>query len=173
MPVAGPDPRLPGTRLPRDAIAMSLRTHPFRHSIDTAIEIGATSERTWGVLTDFAAFADWNPFVREIRGALVPATSLHVTLAPPGGRPMRIRPRVVAVLPGRAFRWLGRLGVPGLFDGEHYFVVEPIGPERCRFEHGENFSGLLVGALRASLDGPVRDGFERFNAALKTRAERG
>ena len=34
--------------------------------------------------------------------------------------------------------------MPGLFDGEHYFTIEPLNGSRVRFVQGENFTGLLV-----------------------------
>lgn len=40
-----------------------------------------------------------------------------------------------------------------------------------RFTQGENFSGLLVGVLKASLDGGTKAGFMAMNTALKERAE--
>ena len=57
-----------------------------------------------------------------------------------------MRPTVVKLEPGRELRWLGSLGVTGLFDGEHGFRVVPEDVGRCRFEHFETFTGLLVGA---------------------------
>jgi len=32
------------------------------------IEIEAPTERVWGVLTDFAAYPEWNPFIRRVSG---------------------------------------------------------------------------------------------------------
>ncbi len=37
---------------------------------------------------------------------------------------MTMRPTVLVAEPGRELRWLGRLLVPGLFDGEHRFTIE-------------------------------------------------
>jgi hypothetical protein len=37
---------------------------------------------------------------------------------------------VLEVVPGRTLRWLGHLLVPGIFDGEHYFEIEPLGANR-------------------------------------------
>ena len=57
---------------------------------------------------------------------------------------MTLRPTIVKLEPGRELRWLGHLGVRGLFDGEHGFRVVPEDVGRCRFEQFETFTGLLV-----------------------------
>jgi hypothetical protein len=38
-----------------------------------------------------------------------------------------LRPSVLEVVPGRTLRWLGHLLLPGIFDGEHHFEIEPLG----------------------------------------------
>lgn len=38
-----------------------------------------------------------------------------------GGNAIMFRPRITVVEPPVAFEWLGRLGLPGLFDGRHRF----------------------------------------------------
>jgi len=143
----------------------------MKKELYTAIEIEAPAERVWQVLTDFEQFPDWNPFVRRIKGEAKSGTKLEAYLQPPGGRGMTFRPDVLKAEPNREFRWLGRLFFPGLFDGEHFFIIEPLGPDRVRFTHGELFSGLLVPLLAKSLDTNTRRGFELMNEALKARAE--
>jgi hypothetical protein len=85
---------------------------------------------------------------------------------------MTFRPVVLKVEPERELRWLGHLLIPGLFDGEHVFTVEPIGADRVRFTQRETFRGLLIPLFRKSLDVGTRGGFQLMNAALKSRAER-
>ena len=36
--------------------------------IQTEIEINASAEKVWRVLIDFAAYSEWNPFVRRVEG---------------------------------------------------------------------------------------------------------
>jgi hypothetical protein len=138
--------------------------------IERTIDIDASAERVWQVLVDFAHYPDWNPFVTSVSGEAVAGGRLKIRLQPPGGRGMTFRPRVLAAFPGREFRWLGRFLVPGLFDGEHSFVLEPVGPNRCRLVQAETFRGLFVALFGKGLDATA-EGFEQMNTALKTRAE--
>jgi hypothetical protein len=139
--------------------------------IHTEIEINAPAEKVWRELTDFAAYPEWNPFVRLVKGEVRVGARLHVTIQPSGGRGMSFRPTVLAAEPNRELRWLGRLWLPGLFDGEHSFSIEPLVQGRVRFVQQERFGGLLVPFLSEMLDGGVRRGFEEMNLALKVRAE--
>jgi hypothetical protein len=140
-------------------------------TLRTEIEIDAPVARVWAVLTDFAAFPRWNPFIRRVDGRPAERTRLSVTMQPPGGRAMTFHPTVVRVDDERHLSWRGRTLIPGVFDGHHYFELEPLGPERTRVVHGENFSGVLVPLLATTLRTTTRRGFERMNAALKARAE--
>lgn len=141
------------------------------HEVRTEIEINATAERVWAVLTDFRRHAEWNPFVRRIEGELREGGRLVVSVQPQGGRGMTFRPTVLKAAPNRELRWLGRLLMPGVFDGEHYFQIEEAEGGKCRLVHGERFSGVLVKMMRGSLEGGTRAGFEAMNRALKARAE--
>jgi hypothetical protein len=140
-------------------------------TLRTEIDITAPAERVWDVLTDFATYPQWNPFIRQVDGVLAPRARLRVRIRPPGGRVMTFRPTVLRVEDGRHFSWRGRTFVPGLFDGEHAFEVEPAAKGRVRFVHAEVFRGLLVPLLARTLRTRTRQGFEAMNAALKTRVE--
>jgi len=139
-------------------------------TIERAVEISATAEQAWAVLTDFAAYPGWNPFVQEVSGELVPGGRLTVRLRPPGGKGMTFRPRLLVVTPARELRWLGRFLVPGLFDGEHSFVITPTGAASCRLVQAEKFSGLLTLMSKGLLEGTAQ-GFDAMNAAFKARTE--
>jgi hypothetical protein len=141
--------------------------------IQTSIDIVASPTRVWSVLTDFPAYATWNPFITLIDGKPQPGARLRVTIAPPGRRPMTFRAVVLTATPRRELRWRGRLLVPGLFDGEHAFQLELLSTAVCRLHHTERFSGLLVGLMGGSLFDATREGFEAMNGALKRRAEEG
>lgn len=135
------------------------------------IEIQAPASRVWQVLTDFASYSEWNPFVRRINGQPKEGTRLKVYIEPPGAKGRIFWPKVLKAQPPRELRWLGWLLIPGLFDGDHLFSIERLGGSRVRFVQREIFSGLLVSFLMRGLDAKIRQGFEQMNQALKLRTE--
>ena len=72
-------------------------------------------------------------------------------IEPPGARASTFKPTVRAVEPNRELRWLGRLLVPGIFDGEHSLLIEPREGGRSHFVQSERFSGFLVGFVKGTL----------------------
>ena len=141
--------------------------------ITTECQVAASPQRVWEVLTDFAAYGSWNPFVKSIEGVPKAGEKLVARIHPPGRRKMTFRPTVRVADAGRELRWLGRLLVPGLFDGEHYFQLEAAPGGGTRFVHGECFRGLLVPLAWSSMEPATRAGFEAMNAALRQRAQAG
>jgi len=141
------------------------------HSVETEIEIRASAERVWELLTEFASYPRWNPFVRSIEGELLVGQNLSVFIQPPGSGGMRFRPTLLTVSPTRELRWKGKLLLPGVFDGEHYFQLETAPNGGVLFRQGERFTGLLVPLFRKSLDGATKQGFIAMNEALKREAE--
>lgn len=142
-------------------------------SLVTEIEIDGTAEAVWQTLTDLPRYPEWNSFVNSIVGEPREGARLEVRLTPPGGRGMRFTPRVLAALPGREFRWLGRLSVIGipLLHGEHYFLLEETDTSRVRLVHGEHFRGLLAPLMPRLAGESTRRGFEAMNRELKARVE--
>ena len=125
----------------------------------TEIVINASPEKVWDILTDLDAFADWNPFAQRASGKVEVGQRLNVYLKPPNGMGMTVKPSVKMAEPAKEFRWLGRFLIPGVFDGEHYFRLEPADNGGTRFVHGEKFRGILVPLMGGIISKAVK-GFE-------------
>ena len=141
------------------------------HHLHTEIDIDAPADVIWDVLTDLDEYSSWNPFVVEASGTVAVGERLRTRIQPPGGTAMTFRPRVTEVEPTRVFEWLGRLGLPRLFDGRHHFELVALDGGRTRLVQTEHFRGVLVRLMKRSLDTTTLDGFEAMNQALKARAE--
>jgi len=158
---------------PHETTSAELRSIGFnRKELRSEIVIEAPPERVWDVLTDFDRFREWNPFIREASGRIEKDQRLNITLHPSGGRMLKIRPLVVSVEPNKELRWIGHLGVPGIFDGQHIFELEPSGSTRTVLVQREQFGGILLPLLSGMLRNETARGFTEMNQALKERAER-
>ncbi len=139
--------------------------------LHSEIEIDASAESVWRILTDFSSYPQWNPFIRRISGEAKTGERLEVRLEPPESRGVTLKPKVLTIEPNRELRWLGHLLVPGLFNGDHTLAIEPLEENRARFVQREAFKGFLVPLLARSLDNNTRRGFKEMNRALNGRPE--
>jgi hypothetical protein len=140
-------------------------------TIQTSIQIQATPQQVWNILTDFDGYPDWNPFVQSLKGNVKPGEHISVHIAPPGQKGMTIKPTVLAFEPQQKLEWLGHLLFPGIFDGAHRFELIDHGNGTTTLVHSERFKGILVPFLKKMLNGPTLDGFRLMNEAVKQRAE--
>lgn len=51
---------------------------------------------------------------------------LEIFIQPPGVSEMKFRPIVSSLRPERELCWVAQLLLPGLFDSEHQFQIEPL-----------------------------------------------
>jgi|SRR4029079_2734694 hypothetical protein len=139
--------------------------------LNNEVEINASAERVWRLLTDFASFPQWNPFIQRVNGEPKLGAKLEVTIRPSGAQGKTARPTVMKAEPNHELRWLGRWLVPGLLDVEHIFTIDSLDPGRVRFTQREIFTGLFAPLQAHSRNTDTRRGFREMGQALKLRAE--
>lgn len=137
--------------------------------IEHTITINGTPEQVWQVLTDTDRYEQWNPFMTRLQGPLRVGERFTVTIRP-GKRTMTFRPTMRAVDEHKLIRWQGRLGIPGVFDGDHSLIIESASGGGTRFTQRETFSGVLVPMMPGVLKDTAA-GFAAMNEALRLRAE--
>jgi hypothetical protein len=89
-------------------------------TIDTNVDINASSDAVWDVLTDFASYSEWSPTIR-IEGNPEVGHRLVVHMSADGGHGMSFKPEVLVATPTEELRWLGTLGLHGIADGGALF----------------------------------------------------
>ena len=140
--------------------------------VSAEIEINSYPESVWKILTDFATYDQWNPFINKIIGLPTEGTKIDIYIETPSGKNRKYSPRITRVEEGRELRWSGKSSLPGFLNAEHIFTIEELQPERVRFIQREEFYGLLTRLFGKGVDIDVRQGFQDMNDALKKRAER-
>ncbi|GHE23706.1 SRPBCC domain-containing protein [Sphingobacterium griseoflavum] len=139
--------------------------------IEQQIEIQATIDQVWSVFTDFQAYEAWSPTIHFLSDPPKEGRSVKVRLLQPDGKQITMQPQVLRLSPAKELRWRGRLFLPGVFDGEHYFILKSLPDGSTQFIQGEHFSGVLVPLLKKMILGPTVAGFIAFNKSLKERVE--
>lgn len=84
---------------------------------------------------------------------------------------MEFEPEILITDADEELRWVGRLGMKGVFDGEQYFVLEEIARGTTVLHHGERFSGFLTYLLFPLIGESTENGFHAMNFTLKARVE--
>ena len=66
--------------------------------LHTEIEIDASPEDVWRVLTDFDKYPEWNSFIKSASGEITVGEKLQVYIEPPNKKGMTFRPTVKRVV---------------------------------------------------------------------------
>lgn len=140
--------------------------------IRTEIDIRAPVEKVWDLLTDFKNFELWNPFIRKIEGTPSLGTKIKIHLRTSAGKSRTYQPKITKLEPFKELRWFGKSTIPGIFNGERIFILEPIESNQIRFIHKEIFTGLLVHLVGNRLDKDMYSSFISMNEALKENSEK-
>ena len=139
--------------------------------IKTEIIINAPKEKVWAVLTNFADYGNWNPFIVSIEGEKAVGKKLKNTLML-NGKANVFKPVIKRWEENEAFAWLGG-GTWKMFTGRHYFLLEDLGNKQTKLIHGEKFGGLLRPIVMRMIGEETLESFLKMNRALKARVEKG
>lgn len=141
-------------------------------SVETEIIIDAPAAKIWNILSDLESYATWNPFIIYAKGTFKEGEKLSVIQKPPGEKPRLFKRYISKILHEKEFRWLGRLVLPGIFDAEHIFLLEPISENQTKLIHKETYTGILASLLWNRIEWSLIAGFNKMNQALKELCER-
>jgi hypothetical protein len=140
--------------------------HAFSMMCSVEVNIRATAETIWALLTDAAGFSRWNSTVSGIEGQIREGERLKLHVP---GTDRTFAPKVSQFVPNQHMTWTG--GFLPLFQGVRTFALRPGSEGSTEFTMEERFSGLMLPFVKRSLPdfGPV---FEQYANDLKREAER-
>jgi hypothetical protein len=139
----------------------------FRLECATQIDVRATPQRIWALLTNAAEFPRWNSTVTRITGTIARGERLALEVPAAPGR--TFKPRVTELEPERRMVWSD--GFAPMFKGVRTFTLSPNADGTTAFSMVEVLSGVMLPMIKGSLPdfGPS---FEAYAADLKREAER-
>jgi hypothetical protein len=153
----------------------STRVPPL-YTIRTEMVLPASPEHSWQVLSDFASYAQWNPYLTRVEGTLAAGETVSFTLVDENfAEPLDLAATLGEVTANERFYWVGRLGIQGLFDTRHVFELSPRDDGNTDLFHYEEFRGVIPALLpqREKRSENTRAAFERMNLALLERLQAG
>ena len=141
------------------------------YAIHSEIEIAATPEQVWAVLTDTAAYKNWAAFMVSVAGEIADGNtiSLEFQLNPKKAKRVAID-HVIQVTEGREFYWAEE--GPGGIRENHHFAVHPVEAGKTRFVQSDEIMGGLTLLMGWKLSQIYCAGYQAFNEALKREVER-
>ncbi|MDG1331999.1 MAG: SRPBCC domain-containing protein [Crocinitomicaceae bacterium] len=139
----------------------------MKHQLHTEITINADLKTVWSIFSDFENYPNWNPFIKSIKGEIKVGERFEAEIGT-----FTFKPTVKVYIQEEELTWLGRLFIPGIFDGRHSFTFSENEDGTTTLIHGEKFSGILVPFMKKKLNTDVKEGFESMNEKLKELAEK-
>jgi hypothetical protein len=134
---------------------------------EASATIEAAPAAIWAILVDAPSYPTWDSGVEKVEGRIAPGERIKVVSYVNPNRAFPVK--VTEFDPERRMAWTG--GMPlGLFKGVRTFTLSPQADGLTRFVMREEYTGPLLPLIWRSIPvlGPS---FERFAAALKSRAE--
>jgi hypothetical protein len=138
----------------------------FTMTCAVEVNIRATPEIVWSLLTDAIGFPRWNSTVTAIDGQIREGERLRLHVP---GTDRTFTPRVSGVVPTRRMTWSN--GFNPVFKGVRTFVLEASNNSSTDFVMKEHFSGLVFALTKGMLP-DFRPIFEAYASDLKREAER-
>ena len=134
----------------------------------TEISIAAPLAVVWAVLTDFAAYPEWNPLVGRLQGDVRTGGRIRMFIKP---LDRTFKATLKRVAEAEELTWVGVQFAAWFLSGEHYYRLEVLGDDSTRLLHGEYFRGLGSAFLGRSALRRMEETFELHNRLLKKRVE--
>ncbi len=138
-------------------------------SFSTRIDIKASADKVWAILSDLPGWPQWNTTVERTVGSIERGARVTVFVKQSPGRAFPLR--VTFLEAPRRMVWAG--GMPfGLFKGTRVYELASTSADAIVFTMREDYTGPLAGLIGKSIP-DLQPAFDEFAICLKREAERG
>ena len=139
--------------------------------MDHVVDIDATPEAVWQVLTDFEHYEQWNPLAVRCKTSLVPGEPIDMWVRLTSGPLRHQREWMRTHTPGQEFSYSMKPVPLGALRSLRTQSLTPLEGGRTRYAAHFEVRGWLEPVVRLMLGSSLRRGFDGVAAGLKARAE--
>ena len=135
-----------------------------KKSVQAEIQIEATQEEVWSVLTDFSTVKDWNTVLIPIEGKLGEGNTIKYEFYQEvNGKAAVMDAKVKQLVPNQLINQGG--GITGVLTFDHHYVITQQG-KVTTVKINEHYRGIMVLFWDPA---PVEKAYERLLQLLKER----
>src|SRR5262249_17455352 len=102
----------------------------------TSVDIRATLEAVWAILTDGPGYAQWNPEITRVDGRIALGEKIKAHVVLHGGKVQPVSVRVTALEPTKLMEWTGGFAPRSVHRPAHLHAHSA--RRRCRPVHNES-----------------------------------
>ncbi len=139
----------------------------FTQTNTVTINISATPEKIWSLLTDASTLPTWNTTVNSLEGTIAEGETVKLVAAVAPERTFKINVRNVEA--NRQMKW--KDGAMPMFRGVRTYTLTPKGDGTTDFTMTEKMKGLMFPMIKGSLPDFTQP-FEDYARDLKAAAEK-
>ena len=142
------------------------------NSVFTEIEINASPEEVWSVLTDWEKLVEWSSsFIGISAENMVEGERFLVYFKNPlSGKTLEFERVCTSYEEGKRFSWSGELSPHGCTDN-HIFTVESTASGNTLFKQEDGIHGSYSKLINFLSSKHMKSMYEQFNSQLKERVE--
>ncbi|MCG8668017.1 MAG: SRPBCC domain-containing protein [Pseudomonadales bacterium] len=139
--------------------------------VKTEIVIDAPREKVWQVLTDFDAYGNWNPVIKDVKATPQVNRSIRFKINL-FGQKLPIAAKIQRCEENWYFGWGTDTSLPSnhIIGAHHFFELNPEGDNKTRLVHNEIFYGIVPKIVWPVLK-KLKGSYEDMNQSLKTECE--
>ena len=141
--------------------------------MDHIVDIDASPETVWGVLTDFENYERWNPLAVECTTSLVPGEPIDMMVRLGPGPLRRQREWIRTCTPGQEFSYTMKPVGLGTLRSLRTQQLTELPDGRTRYTAHFEIRGWLNPMVQLLLGRALKRGFDGVAAGLKAQVERG
>ena len=142
-------------------------------TIESEIEINASPEKVWDIITDVDKWHEWSPTINASEGKAEIGSTVAITMMSKeaGKDGPKYSPRVIQMDVPRYFHWRAHMMAGFIFTNDKIIELEKT-PSGTKVIHKETFKGLMAAAMKGGIETGVPPMLNMMNEALKDMAEK-